>query len=80
MKEYECPVHGKHKIRFAGELGIMNPVPKSISVKRAPQDQLGLGILAANSGHHAGSGLLVYDINHWHSSCFDGYVRNGSGL
>ena len=58
----------------------MNAIPESVLVKRAPKNQLGLRIFAANACHHSRASFLINDVNHWHSSFALKPVDNGPGL
>lgn len=67
MDEDHSPVHRKHDIRPSRKSPIMNAIPKAGGVKGAPQQQLRIGVLAANPCHHSRPSFLVNNVNHWHS-------------
>jgi len=57
VHKYGLLVLGQHDIGPAWEVRAMDPEPESHPVKHGPDDELGLGVLAADPAHEAGPGL-----------------------
>lgn len=53
----------KDEVRLSRKLPV-EPIAEAHPVKRAPQRNLGKGILSPDTGHHAASGFRIYHISH----------------
>jgi len=60
----------KNDIRLAGQIAVVDSKAEASAMKFRTDQTLGPGVLAANAAHHAGPGLLVYDIDHKTGSVF----------
>lgn len=66
MHEDDCVMLRKHEVRSPGDILRMQPVTEATCMKRPPKHQFGLRVLSLDPGHHAGTGVFVYDIRHVH--------------
>lgn len=80
MNKDERLVHRKDEIRFARQMRVVDAIAKAIGMKCAPQQQLWLGVLASNAGHHSRASLFVYNICHMRSTFASESARIGVGL
>ena len=54
----------KNQVRPAREMSIVKTKTQSITVEKPPYNQLGLGVLGLNAGHHPASRKAVNDVRH----------------
>lgn len=64
MDEYSHTVLRENNIRTTWQITSMQPEPEPLLVKQAPDQQLGLGVLSPNSGHHPAPGRRVNNVHH----------------
>ena len=53
----------QHHVRFAGQAPVMKQIPEPKGMQATPHDQLGPGILALYTGHHAAARGNIDDIS-----------------
>ena len=57
IHKYQRPVFVKDEVRPARQSLVMDSITEAESKKTFPDQQLGTGVLAANTGHHAAANL-----------------------
>ena len=55
---------GEDQIRPTGQPFRVKTVPKAVFMQKSPHSKLGFSVFVPDLRHHAGSGFLIYDINH----------------
>lgn len=61
---HDSPVTRQHDVRAARETHQVEAEAIAEAVKRAAHGELGLGVLAANAGHHLGALGLGESVSH----------------
>ena len=64
MYENYCPVLSQDDVRLAGKIPDMQPIPEPSCMQGATHQHFRSSVLAPDSGHHPGTRVFVYDINH----------------
>jgi len=70
MNEYCRIIAAEYDIRLSREFSIMNSITQTSRMQGTTQGQLRLGVLAANSCHHAGPDFGIDDVGRFNSPSY----------
>ena len=59
----DCVVFWQHEVRLSRQFTVMQPKPETHSMKAAPDNHFGLGILRLDPGHHATADFAANNVN-----------------